>query len=133
MSVDCGKDFWLRNLSLVKHMKELRNVTNVDLNLHNESIWNITLKEPFRNYISLYSMWESFYREVSFEHTHSVCILNISVPLQTMYIQLEHSGRLRQAYFMDFWRQGASMWVVSWHSYLKSCYGKAHLNYIWHW
>jgi hypothetical protein len=79
-----------------------------------------------RKNISLYSMWESFYKEESFEGTHSVCIYNISVPLQTLYSQLEHSGRLRQAYFKDFWRQGAPMWVVSWHVYLEGSQSKAH-------
>ena len=77
-------------------------------------------------------VWDSFYWEESFEGTHLVCTWNISVPLQQMCIQWKQSRIFRQAYSLDTWRQGAPMYVVSWHAYFKSSHGKAHWIFTWH-
>ena len=44
------------------------------------------------NYISMLSVWDSFYWEESFEGTYLVCTWNLSVPLQKMHIQGEQSS-----------------------------------------
>ena len=82
---------------------------------------------------SMLSVWYSFYWEESFEGTHLVCTWNFSVPLHQMRIQRRQSRIIRQAYSLDTWRQGALMYVVSWHAYLKSSLGKAHWIFTWHW
>ena len=84
------------------------------------------------NYISMLSVCYSFYWEESFEGTHLVCAWNFSVPLHQMRIQGKQSRIFRQAYSLDTWRQGAPMYVVSWHAYLKSSHGKAHWIFTWH-
>ena len=74
----------------------------------------------------------SFYWEESFEGTHLVCTWNFSVPLHQMRIQGRQSRIFRQAYSLDTWRQGAPMYFVSWHAYLKSSHCKAHWIFTWH-
>ena len=49
-----------------------------------------------------------------------------------MRIQGRQSRIFRQAYSLDTWWQGAPMYVVSWHAYLKSSHGKEHLIFTWH-
>ena len=70
--------------------------------------------------------WYSFYLEESFECTHFVCTWNISVPLQQVRLQGKQLRIFRQTYSLDTRRQGAPMFVVSWHAYFKSSHGKAH-------
>ena len=76
------------------------------------------------------SVWYSFYWEESFEGTHLVCTWNFSVPLHQMRIQGQRI--FRQAYSLDTWRQGALMYVVSWHASFKSSHGKADWIFTWH-
>ena len=84
------------------------------------------------NYVSMWLVWENFYRKESFDGTHLVCEWTISVPLQQMHIQGKHSRTIRQAYFLDTYSQGAPMWVVLWHAYLENSHCKAHGNCTWH-
>ena len=78
------------------------------------------------------SVWYSFYSEASFEGTHLVCTWKSLFPLQQMRIQGKQSGIFRQQYSLDTWRQGALMYVVSWHANLKSSHGKAHWIFTCH-
>ena len=78
------------------------------------------------------SVWYSFYWEESFEGTHLVCTWNFLVSLHQMCIQRRQSRIFRQAYSLNTWRQGAPMYVVSWHDYLKSSHGKAHWIFTLH-
>ena len=95
----CAQVFWgrLSLLQFLRNMKELSNVTSVVTNI---SI-NKALIEHIQIYISLFSLWESFYGEESFEGAHLLCTCHDLVLLQQMYIQGEKPRWFTKAYYLD--------------------------------